>query len=325
MLQRAVLKIFYHVVITSVITSLAIHKSLAEDAVDLPSILTVSAGMDSDEGSDFYLDANVALMDGQRLSLAAGKINLAPSDDTNSGLEPVNFLLGLSGKPDLQFPAGFEYEFWGEEGDITVESFRGTIGYNADNFSLSVTPQNREFELYLEDRDNVKFYSKGISFNADISAMDPWLVSLGYTKNDYDFALLEAIERFAQLVPRLSSANLPLLRNAHLIRRRLIILQYRLAVIRQRFIDVANLDDRIYHAGLTYLLNWGDLGAYWIRSRSVVKDTDTDQPLMSDSYGMTATFDISQDWSIGLQLSNQTVESADSSVTAGRISLSHYW
>lgn len=288
----------------------AAKSSFAEQSPELPSVVTFTSATDSDNGSEFYLGTDVALADGQRLSLVAGKINLGSQNQFNSGLDPLDYAIGFNSNPGKTFPVGIEYEFWGEEGEFTIQALRGTLGYNHKWFSVSASPQSREFELYFQDGRKLKFSSKGYSVKLDIQGVKNVLVSLGYTKNDYDLTVFQLLSALAR-------------RETDVLRRLLGLTA--LYVIGQRLQSAASFDDRIYNAGVNYYFSWGDVGAYWIRSRSVIKDPDTGDQIFRQSYGVTTTVDLTADWSLGLQLGTQSFSNDNSTLTSGSALLSYYW
>jgi len=292
----------------------AFHNSHAEDtpkpAPKLPSIINFISAMDGDGGSEYYLGSDTALSDGQRLSMTAGKIYLGSKTQFNSGLDPLNFSVGLSSRPGTTFPAGVEYEFWGEEGEFTIQALRGFLGYNHKWFSFTASPQAREFTLYFNDGRKLKFDSNGFNFKLDIQGIKNLLISLAYTKNDYDFTVF-------RLLSVLAKRETDVLRRLSELRS--------LYVIGQRLQSASSFDDRIYNAGVNYYFTWGDVGAYWVRSRSVIKDPDSGEPMVRHLYGIAGTVDLSPDWSLGLQLGAQTASNDTSTLTSGSMSLSYYW
>ena len=164
--------------------------------------------------------------------------------------------------------------------------------------------------MYFQQGSELKFNSKGYSFKLDIQGVKNLLISLGYTKNDYDFTVFKSL-------------SLLIKRETDLYRR---LLELRsLYILGQRLRSATSFDDRIYDIGLNYAFNWGDVGTYWIRSRSVIKDPDTGEQIVRQSYGITSTIDLSLGWSLGLQLGSQTSSNDDSTLTSGSASLSYYW
>ena len=182
-------KIWCHLGLLLVSGVFALNNSFADDSPELPSVVTFTSGVDSEDGSEFYLGSDSALSDGQRLTVNAGKIHLGSQNQFNSSLNPLDFVLGLDSHPGATFPGGLEYEFWGEEGEFTSQALRGSMGYNHQWFSVSASPQAREFDLYFEDGKKLKFYGKGYNFSLNIYGIKKLLITLGYTKNDYDFTV----------------------------------------------------------------------------------------------------------------------------------------
>ena len=107
----------------------------AEEEIAYPSVVTVSATYDSDDGHDYYLDANVGLPEGQRFILSVGKLKITTSD-SDQQLEPINALIGVSSNPQASVPLGVELEYWEEDTDIkvSVNTLRGSVGYHAEEF-----------------------------------------------------------------------------------------------------------------------------------------------------------------------------------------------
>lgn len=278
---------------------LAVAANAQTEEMDLPSVVTVSAGYDNDDASDFYIDANIGLFDGQRLLLSAGKINLSDDSTINSGFDPLNFLIGLQSGAQVSFPVGVELEYWGEDNDFEVEALRGSLGYNHKNFSLNVYPQIREFNIAIRDR-NLDFSSQGITLDLGLSFIEDVYFSLKYSKHNYSETEIELLKQLYQRNPFIAN------------------------YIRIKLINTVGLQEEIYAMDGSYYFSWGEVGAYWLQSHSAI-----DENLINNAVGVNIGVYVLEDWSVDLQVGTQYSDDENLSDNYdfyfGTVSLSYFY
>jgi hypothetical protein len=268
----------------------------AEETIsEFPNVFTLSASWDSDDGNDYYFDADIGISDGHRLYFSAGMIEWPDDDQINPNLDPVNFLLGFENHPYIKIPLGVEYEYWGEDEEVTVDTLRGSVGYNTQYVYFEIQPQMRDFNIFFANDRKLDFSSKGFTLGIDINALDNVSVGFKYAEHDYNELALRFLRALAATRPLLA--------------------QY----MRLRLINTIGLQDKIYTLDATCYFQSAEIGAYWLQSRSAIDDAVT------DAYGANIGIYFLDDWSLDVQLGSQSTEGYSDEFNYGTVSLSYYY
>ena len=251
------------------------------------SVVSISGTTDSDDGSDYCLDANVALPEQRRLILSLGQLFIK-STETGRVIEPLTGLIGLETDSEAKIPLGVELEYWDDQESINVKTLRGTLGYRFDKVDITFKPQFREFNFNAKVTRESS--SEGFSVNIGAQMLGNVYVYGEYGKHYYSQILLD----FADLILGFDYARLKL-------------------------VNSVGFSDYIYTLGGSVYLAWGGLSGYWIHSVSAVDQSNT------YSYGATVDIDILRDFSLGISLGTQTTEQEYADFVYGTLALSYYW
>jgi hypothetical protein len=261
----------------------------SETAADSISVVTASATADRDDGSDYFLDANMALPHQRRLILSLGQLYIK-SSESDQTIEPFTALLGVETEFDAKIPLGMEIEYWDDQENIDVKTLRGTLGYEFDKANISIKPQIREFNFNRAGLLFREFSSEGFTLNLGVQALDSLYLYGEYSKHYYSDLLL-----------RVAEVALPN------------------DLARLKLLSSVGFADHVYQFGGSIYLTWGSLSGYWIRSVSAIDQTKT------YSYGGTVEFDVFDQFSLGLSLGTQSAEEDYPDFVYGTLALSYYW
>jgi hypothetical protein len=260
----------------------------SEVVSDAISIVTVSGTTDSDDGSDYYLDANIALPEQRRLILSLGQLYIK-SSETGREIQPYTVLLGLESDFDAKSPLGVEFEYWDDQENINVKTLRGALGYQFDKVHVLFKPQIREFN-FTGARATRETSSEGFSINVGAEVLGDLYLYGEYGKHYYSQTVLDLAA---------------------------ILLSY--DYVRLKLVSSIGFSDYLYTLGGSYYLTWGSLSGYWIQSVSAIDQTRT------YSYGGTVEVDVLSNFSLGLSLGTQSYERDDPEFLYGTLLLSYYW
>ncbi len=252
------------------------------------SVITLSAGSDSDDGSDYYLDANIALPEHRRLVLSLGQLYVK-SSETNREIQPYTALLGLESDYDSKIPLGVEFEYWDDQENINVKTLRGALGYQLENINVLFKPQIREFN-YTGTRLTREFSSEGFSINIGAEFLEKLYLYGEYGKHYYSQILLD----YAEILLSFDYARLKL-------------------------VNSIGFSDHLYTLGGNLYFSWGSLSGYGIQSVSAIDQTKT------YSYGGTVEVDVLSNFSLGLSMGTQAYERDYPDFLYGALVLSYYW
>lgn len=249
------------------------------------SVVTLSASADSDDGYEYFLDSNIALPDGQRLSLSIGEM-VIKSTESDHQIEPMEVMLGLASGSEVSFPVMLDLDYWEEE-HTEVKTLRGGMGYQSDLLGVWVKPQIREFSFNAIRRE---FSSEGYSISIDVQLEKNVSLFTDYSKNYYSEIFLLA----SQVV---------LLNN----------------LARLKLMNSVGFADHIFRVGGSVYFERGTINGYWLRNTSAIDSA------ISYGYGGSLDVDLVDQFSIGFAVDAQTAEQADSDFYSGTLSVSYYW
>ncbi|KPJ90085.1 MAG: hypothetical protein AMJ53_14920 [Gammaproteobacteria bacterium SG8_11] len=259
-----------------------------ETGSDSISLVTLTVTADSDDGSDYFLDANIALANQRRLILSVGQLYIK-SSETNQQIEPYTVLVGLESEFDAKMPLGVELEYWDDQEHVNVKTLRGAVGYQFEKVNILIKPQIREFN-FTTVRTTREYSSEGFTVNIGAEFLDNLYLYGEYGKHYYSSTLLNIAEF-------------------------LLALDY----VRLKLVNSVGFADDIYSLGGSLYLSWGSLSGYWLQSVSAIDQTNT------YSYGGTVEVDLLQQLSLGLSLGTQSYERDDPEFVFGTLALSYYW
>ena len=268
----------------------ALSASADSDPVaDSISVVTVSGTGDSDDGSDYYLDASFALPHKRRLILSLGQLYIK-SSESDQTIEPFTALLGVETGFDAKIPLGIEFEYWDDQENIEVKTLRGSIGYEFKKMSVSIKPQIRQFNFNRANLLFREFSSEGFTVNIGAEALEDLYLYADYSKHYY-----------SELLLRVAEVALPN------------------DLARLKLLNSVGFADHVYRLGGSLYLSWGSLGGYWIQSVSAIDQSN------AYSYGGTVEVDVFEQFSLGISLGAQSAEQDYPDFIYGTLALSYYW
>lgn len=252
------------------------------------SVVTLSATGDSDDGRDYFLDANIALTDQRRLVFSVGQLYIK-SSETNREIEPYTLLLGLESGYDAKIPLGVQLEYWNDQENINVKTLRGVLGYQFEKVNVLFKPQIREFN-YTGARITREFSSEGFVINIGAELSENFYLYGEYGKHYYSEILLDVAE---------------------------ILIGFDYA--RLKLVNSVGFADYLYTLGGDLYFSWGSLSGYGIQSVSAIDQSKT------YSYGVVLETDVLDNYSLGLSVGTQAYERDYPDFMYGTLSLSYYW
>ncbi|GMR18269.1 MAG: hypothetical protein BMS9Abin33_0675 [Gammaproteobacteria bacterium] len=264
------------------------------ESSDAYSFLTIAYGQDSNDGSNAYLVADFSSATGPRALLVSGR---SKSVSSNTTITTSTFIAGLYNNPGSRFEFGLDYRYWGNESEINTDTYRLTLGWRADDFSIRILPQYRPITLYttglfaIRRRPTIEIDSTGLGLEFDYYGLAPLYISLSYLKNEYDGDVSRlATEKFVRFI--FSPDTLDLASGFE----------------KDRVSVDAGLDFKIFSPGLE-----------WLRSRSAV---DGAEVIVKSVYLITR---LSRSWTLDLRLGIQELSVTADKLKIASAGLSYYW
>jgi hypothetical protein len=286
-MSRIDVKRFKHsALLLSVLFVLPLCANAQDDSASV-SVVTVSGTTDSEDGSDYYLDANMALTEQRRLILSIGQLYIK-SSESDREIQPYTVLLGMESDYEAKIPIGVEVEYWDDNDSVNVKTLRGSLGYQFDAINVAIKPQIREFNFTA--RVKRESSSEGFSVNVGAELLEKFYLYGEYGKHYYSQILLDYAE---------------------------ILLGF--DYVRLKLVNSIGFSDTIYTLGGSVYLSRASLSGYWIQSVSAIDQTRT------YSYGGTEDIDLLQDFSLGFSLGAQSTEQDYPDFLFGTLALSYYW
>jgi hypothetical protein len=242
----------------------------------LPNFVSADYGIDSDDGDNLFLFANLRLVARQRLSLGYGRY-----EDTVSGsreeLDSTTYLLGYSYRSQRQIQYGAEYEYWGDSDRITTDTLSVYVSMNMKSWSLSVTPQIRRIDVYSDTNCGGSIDNSAVALDVSYYANTNWSVGGGYTSYDYhDYDELlncDDLDENALIVSRLQTVA----------------------------------DDNQWSISADYFFDTESVGMNWLRNESAIDGS------LTKVISLYVTTDRFSDWTITLTMGRQ--ENLDNTTT----------
>ena len=261
----------------------------SDPVADSISVVTVSGTGDSDDGSDYYLDASLALPNKRRLVLSLGQLYIK-SSESDQTIEPFSALVGVESDLDAKIPLGVEFEYWDDQENIEVKTLRGSIGYEFEKVNVSIKPQIRQFNFNRANLLFREFSSEGFTVNIGAEALENLYLYADYSKHYY-----------SELLLRVAEVALPN------------------DLARLKLLNSVGFADHVYRLGGSVYLDWGSLSGFWIHSVSAIDQSN------AYSYGATVEVDVFEQFSLGLSLGTQSAEQDYPDFIYGTLALSYYW
>ena len=260
--------------------------ALASD--DLPSRLTVDFGFDESGAQSRTLDMDYAPASQLRLALSA-------SEYENSDYSSELHYIALASDPLAPVQLALGYERWDSDGEFRVDTLDLLIGFNTEQWSLSINPTRRDIVI---DLINPRRSTKEVTFTAT-----GLTVSLGYFMlNGFQLGLHYSEYEYSENVARLDPQRAP-------------------SII--RFISpialsqAQGLDDHNYYLDLGYPFEWLFLNMTIGQSQSAVDGSGSDL-LVINSY-----ISLTDDWELAMGAGRQTLEG--NAIIFSNLGLSLYW
>lgn len=255
---------------------------------DLPSRLTIDFGFDESGAHSRTLDVDWAFVSKLRLALSA-------SEYENSDYRSELHYIALASDPLAPLQLALGYERWDSDGEFRVDTLDLLIGFNTEQWSLSINPIRRDITINLINRrrsiKEVTFTATGLTISFGYFMVNGFQLGLSYSEYEYS-------ENVARLDPQRSPTIL-------------------------RFISpialsqAQGLDDHNYYLDLGYPFEWLFLNMTIGQSQSAVDGSDSDL-LVINSY-----IPLADEWELAVGAGQQTLEG--SAITFGNLGLSLYW
>lgn len=178
-----ILSIFWLVAV-----QLSVEPVFAEDDLSIvhyiPNIISLDYGIDSDEGRDFYLHGNLSIKPRHRLLVGMGS-----QEDTVSGseegLKNSSYLLGYSHYLSYNTQLSAEYEHWGDSSKVTRDSLRANLSFNAEHFSIVVSPEFRKIKVNNDSQCDKEIDSGSAQIRLSVDVSERYTVNVAYVSYDY--------------------------------------------------------------------------------------------------------------------------------------------
>lgn len=254
----------------------------------LPSRLTVDFGFDESGAQSRTLDMDYALTPKLRLALSA-------SEYENSDYRSELHYIALASDPLAPVQLVLGYERWDSDGEFRVDTLNLLIGFNTEQWSLSINPIRRDIAInFINPRRSIKevtFTATGLTISLGYFMVNGFQLGLRYSEYDYS-------ENVARLDPQRSPSII-------------------------RFISpialsqAQGLDDHNYYLDLGYPFEWLFLNMTLGQSQSAVDGSDSDL-LVINSY-----IPLTDDWELAVGAGRQTLEG--NAITFSNLGLSLYW
>jgi hypothetical protein len=269
-----------------------------ESAWDPPPVadrssLSLEFTTDDDGGWSRQLAASLASPLALQFNLLYGVSTVSSSAGE---LNPDFWSLGFASDPLNSLSLDFSYDYWGTDDDLTIEGLRLSISYNAEDFSLSLIPQQRSVRFYL--RDWVRPYlayvdvdSEDIGIAFSYYGLTDWILSAEYFHYRYAADLTVLAEDFrALLIFPLTTLEL-----------------------------ASGLYSHHVSVSATRLHALGEIGCQWFHATSAVDGSHADVAALYTSV------ELSPEWMLRLQGGMQQVDYADDSVLFFGMGLERLW
>ena len=236
--------------------------SEAEDT--LSTQINLETGSDSEDGSVYFIDADIDL-DGPRLSIGYGGSDVHYN---SSVLSTTAKEISFGSNPLNDTSTSIGYSEWGQEGEINIRTYRFDVVFNKGNWSLSIGTENRDIEFHtlLIARPIINLDSNGANLGISYYG-ERWYLGLNYSTKNYS----RDVSIFAN-DPRLVFIFSPI-------------------TMEHAF----GFEDSRISADIYYSLNWGNIGIDHSRSISAVDDS------VSISNAVAMSFDMDKNWSLNLR------------------------
>ncbi len=165
-------------------------------------------GFGQTSASDLWLNLDLSVFDGQRLTLSGGTTT---SPDTN-GVNTSSYSIGISSNPLNRILSGFNYSYWGNIDHLVIRTFQGNTAYQSQNWALYFTPELRSIVVENPDSSFIReLHSPGLALTFNYTGFERWYFALamqGYNYSGDISRLQEArfIRRFSLNTVSLASS-----------------------------------------------------------------------------------------------------------------------
>lgn len=237
---------------------------LSEAADTLPTQINLEKGWDSEQGRDYFIDADINL-GGPRLSIGYGE---SDSQYEATVLDTTTRQFSFSSNPLSDISTSMGYSEWGQEGEINIRSYRLDFVFNTGNWSLSVGPQTRDIEVHtlLMFIPVIDMDSNGTNLGISYYGAR-WNIGLNYSEHDYsrNVAILATDPRLGLIFSPVTMEH------------------------------AYGFEKNRISTDFGYLLNWGSMGMDYLHSVSAVDDS------VSTATAIYMRYKIDNNWNISLR------------------------
>ena len=156
----------------------------------IPNYLSIDYGLDNDHGKSTFFFANLGLTTKDRLIFGVGKQEetVSGSDET---LDNRTYLLGYNYLPYALAQIGAEYEFWGDNDKVAIDSFRINLAVSVQKFAIVVTPEFRRIKVDNDSQCDEDIDSRSAKIDLSLEVSEKYTINTSYVSFDYSDNLTE--------------------------------------------------------------------------------------------------------------------------------------
>ncbi len=125
-------------------------KKIEEENKNKASI-TADLRVDSNRVTEFNLDGDFSFQTGTRMSAGFGRTQGHTDDGAPDSLDTRELRLGIKSDPEEKWSYGFNYDLWGQAGQITTNTLGTNLDYACESWFFSFYPQLRFISFFLAD------------------------------------------------------------------------------------------------------------------------------------------------------------------------------
>jgi len=161
---------------------------LAETDDDTLSSVTIELGGDNDGGRDYFVNMDSMLDKTHQVYASYGKQS---TTDDSGGTTKQSYSIGIEDQAETKINTGFGLDWWGNENFLSMRSLKAVLSFNADNYSVTLSPIIKRFRIEWVNSINVvrtvDINSDGWSASLLYFLPDHWYLVLRRSENNFNF------------------------------------------------------------------------------------------------------------------------------------------
>ncbi len=257
------------------------------------SMLSFDYGADNADGWNHQFSASLAGPMQLQFNLVYGESSVV--SDT-AELETDTRSIGVATDPLAAFGMDLTYETWGSDGELTIDTLRLGLTFNAQTFSFSLMPQQRDIRLFTRPilhhiLPQVDVDGKDVGCRLVYYGLDGWAFDATYFHYGYSKDLSRLAEDFRALfIFPLETLEL-----------------------------VSGLNSHLVSTDVTRYLPHGEIGFEWVSATSAVDGSRLDLGALHGAYELTPA------WMLRIQGGVQHVDYDEDTILFLGMGLDYLW